>query len=463
MKILLISDNSDFILKFIDLFENKEELRVLKNQSNILEHAPKSNYDIIFCELKFIKTLPFEDSDFSVASTSLGYDPSSTKFVLITDKKSIKEAMFYIRGGSLSYVTAPLTEDEIIFACQNKIPQKIKQPYAKGWLPEDASMLRTANLQMKTLYEQLRLVAMKSTTVLISGETGTGKGVAAKLLHSLSDRRNKPFISVHCGALPETLLESELFGHEKGSFTGATRQKKGKFELAQGGTIFLDEIGTVSLDIQIKLLQVLQERKIVRIGGESAMDLNIRVIAATNEDLMELCDAGRFRRDLYYRLNVFPLYVPPLRERKEDLPIICSSLIQKFNTQQGKNIIGIDPLLSEALQNYEWPGNIRELENLFERAFILENSDTLTAQSFPAEILAHSGKASISLEHSSGTLAQVRQEVVARIEKEYIQSNLAVNKGSIKTTAAAAGITTRQLHKLMTKYKIDKNSFKNKN
>ena len=193
------------------------------------------------------------------------------------------------------------------------------------------------------------------------------------------------------------------------------------------------------------------------------MDLNIRVIAATNENLVELCETGRFRRDLYYRLNVFPLHVPPLRERTEDLPLICSSLIQKFNTQQAKTILGIDPTLSKALQNYEWPGNIRELENLFERAFILENSNNLTSQSFPAEILSHAGKTSLSVEHTDGTLAQVRKDVISRIEKEYIESNLAVNNGSIKITAAAAGITTRQLHKLMTKYQIDKSLFKNKN
>lgn len=460
MKILLISDNSQIILKFIDLFENKEELRVLKNKQNIVSHSPKSNYDVIFCELKFLKELPFEGSDFSASSTSIGYNPSKTRFILITGKDEIKEAMVYVRGGSLSYITSPVTDDEILFNCQSRSFQQIKQPHSNNWIPEDATMLRTNNPVMKNLYEQVRLVSMKPTTVLITGETGTGKGVIARLLHHLSDRRDKPFVSIHCGAIPETLLESELFGHEKGSFTGAGRQKKGKFELASGGTIFLDEIGTISADIQIKLLQVLQEKKITRVGGESPIELDIRVIAATNEDLLELCDKGIFRRDLYYRLNVFPLHVPALRERIEDLPLITASLIHKFNIQQNKNINGVDPVLAEALKNYEWPGNIRELENLFERAFILEGSTTVRPSSFPAEILSQPGKPGQIFKFTKGTLAQVRSEVISRVEEEYLRSNLTINKGSIKTTAAAAGITTRQLHKLMTKYDIDKNEFK---
>lgn len=460
MKILLISDNSQIILKFIDLFENKEELRVLKNKQNIVSHSPKSNYDVIFCELKFLKELPFEGSDFSASSTSIGYNPSKTRFILITGKDEIKEAMVYVRGGSLSYITSPVTDDEILFNCQSRSFQQIKQPHSNNWIPEDATMLRTNNPVMKNLYEQVRLVSMKPTTVLITGETGTGKGVIARLLHHLSDRRDKPFVSIHCGAIPETLLESELFGHEKGSFTGAGRQKKGKFELASGGTIFLDEIGTISADIQIKLLQVLQEKKITRVGGESPIELDIRVIAATNEDLLELCDKGIFRRDLYYRLNVFPLHVPALRERIEDLSLISASLIHKFNIQQNKNINGVDPVLAEALKNYEWPGNIRELENLFERAFILEGSTTVRPSSFPAEILSQPGKPGQIFKFTKGTLAQVRSEVISRVEEEYLRSNLTINKGSIKTTAAAAGITTRQLHKLMTKYDIDKNEFK---
>ena len=462
MKILLITNNNENILKFIDLFEGKEELSVLKSREGIIKHKPKDTYDLIYCDLHFIKDLPFKSNDFSAVSTSIGFDPAQTKMILLTKKEDIKEAMIYVRAGSLSYMSYPLTDTEILFSCQNKT-MPVAQIESSQWLPEDAAMLRTSNPLMKNLYDQIKLVSLKSTTVLITGETGSGKGILAKLIHHLSNRRAKPFISIHCGAIPETLLESELFGHEKGSFTGAAKQKKGKFEMAQGGTIFLDEIGTVTLEMQIKLLQVLQDRDLSRIGGERSIPLDIRVIAATNEDLMELCNKGQFRRDLYYRLNVFPVHLPPLRERTEDLPLICASLINKFNTQHNKNVHGVEALLAEALQNYDWPGNIRELENLIERAFILEESDLLTTQSFPAEILANVSNPEKIIENINGTLSQVRQEVISKIEEEYLRSNLASCNGSIKTTAVIAGVTTRQLHKLMTKYKIDKSDYKNRN
>ena len=459
MKILIITDNPDISVIFEKLFE-KQEIDILFSKKEIKNHSPEHTYDVIFCDLKFFKDLPFKNSDVAISSTMLGYDPSKTRVVILSPKSQIKEALLYIKSGSLNYITYPVTKEEIKYFCHSNYPMKKIQFSVSDWLPDDASMLRTANPYMRNLYEQAKLVSMKSTTVLITGETGTGKGTLAKLLHSLSDRRDKPFISIHCGALPETLLESELFGHEKGAFTGALKQKKGKFELAEGGTVFLDEIGTVSPDMQIKLLEVLQEREIVRIGGEKPIKLDIRIIAATNEDLVELCDQGTFRKDLYYRLNVFPLHVPPLKERTEDLPVIRASLIQKFNLLHNKNILGVDPVVAEALSNYSWPGNIRELENLFERAFILEASDILSTASFPAEILAHVSNAEMIINKPSGTLAEVRNSVIARIEEEYIRSNLAVNNGSIQKTALTAGITTRQLHKLMTRYKIDKKDYK---
>lgn len=459
MNILLISNSKDIEHIFSKSFLEKEELKVLKTAISIKRHSPAIPYDLIYCDLSFYRNLPFEGDNYCSLDTSFGYDPQKTKIILLTSKDKIQEAMAFVRSASLNYLTYPLNESELLYSSQAaKVPPR--SLVTPVWIPEDSAMLRSSNSLMQSLYEQLKLVSIKSTTVLITGETGTGKGVAAQLIHNLSNRRDKPFISVHCGALPESLLESELFGHEKGAFTGANKLKKGKFELAQGGTIFLDEIGTVSLDVQVKLLQVLQEKKLTRVGGESSLHLDIRVVAATNEDLLELCSKGSFRRDLYYRLNVFPIHVPPLRERGEDLPLISSSLIYKFNQIHGKSIIGVDPFLAEALQNYSWPGNIRELENLFERAFILEQTDILSATSFPAEILAHASLPGNSFAECSGTLAQVRQEVVARIEEEYIRSVLSVNNGSIKITAATAGITTRQLNKLMNKYKINKNEYK---
>ena len=460
MKTLLINRNPESQHLFNKVLKGFSELTVLKNEAAILNHRPDFDYDHIFCDFSFYDSLPFNKDDHSVRSASVGFNPLTTKFILTLHKKDIAKAINFIKGGTFNYITYPLTNEEIIHLIEKRNLQISSSPQVSGWLPEDVSMMRTNSPAMKILYDQTTMVALKNTTVLITGETGVGKGVLARMLHNLSPRRNKPFISIHCGAIPESLLESELFGHEQGAFTGATRRKKGKFELADQGTIFLDEIGTVSPEIQIKLLQVLQERKVERIGSETSKPINIRVIAATNEDLKDLCNQGKFRLDLFYRLNVFPLNVIPLRQRTEDIPLLISSLIHRLNTVHQKQIQGVSPLIMDALCNYQWPGNIRELENLLERAFILEQSQTLTATSFPAELLSYVSSSERITDYTGVTLKEVRQQVINKIEDEYIRSNLAIQNGSINKTAEVAGITTRQLHKLMTKYGIDKKDFK---
>jgi transcriptional regulator with GAF, ATPase, and Fis domain len=296
--------------------------------------------------------------------------------------------------------------------------------------------------------------------VLLTGETGTGKTVLAKLIHRHSNRRDCQFISVHCGAIPDTLLESELFGHEKGAFTGAVRKKLGKFEIAKGGTILLDEIGTITPAAQIKLLNVLQDGVFQRIGGEEIISANVRVIAATNANLKEMSDEGAFRKDLYYRLNVFPIDIPPLRERREDIHFFVAGFLEKLNRFQSKAIHDLHPQVMAALQRYSWPGNIRELENLVERAYILEKSAVLTPESFPGELF-ESGPPSADIQVNAALpLAEVRRLGIAEIERRYLKELLSRNRGRINQSAAEAAITTRQLHKLMKKYGIRKEEFK---
>jgi len=254
------------------------------------------------------------------------------------------------------------------------------------WQEDSLEIVRTRSPLMKRLFDKVRSVAPTKSTVLLNGETGTGKGVLARLIHQHSNRKDGPFISVHCGAIPDTLLESELFGHERGAFTGAVRRKLGKFEIAQGGTIFLDEIGTITPSAQIKLLEILQDGTFHRVGGEERIEANMRVIAATNADLRKMCEAGQFRKDLYYRLNVFPLEIPPLKERMEDIGYIVEVILKKLNKFDLKEIHDIHPHVIDAFGNYPWPGNIRELENLMERAYILEESPILMPDSFPDEL-----------------------------------------------------------------------------
>ena len=327
------------------------------------------------------------------------------------------------------------------------------------WKDESRDIVRTLSPTMQKVFDQIRSVAPTLTTVLLTGETGTGKGVMAKLIHRHSSRSDNQFISVHCGAIPDTLIESELFGHEKGAFTGAIMKKLGKFEIAQGGTLFLDEIGTVTQSVQIKLLQVLQEKIFSRVGGETAIKADVRIIAASNSDLQAAIKEGSFREDLYYRLNVFPVEVPPLRERIEDIPVLVQEFLVKCNLNNNKNIFSVHPGVIEALRRYSWPGNIRELENLIERAHIVEQSRELTPESFPAELFSGGSTAQVHL-NTSLPLAEVRREAVESVERQYLKQLLAEYKGKIEVSALAAGMGVRQLHKLLTKYKIEKSKYK---
>jgi len=373
-----------------------------------------------------------------------------------------------VKAGASNYLTYPINLDEVTYLTESIYASLIVQSeldYLRDqfWQSDSLEIVQTKNLLVKKVFDKIRSVAPTKSTVLISGETGTGKGVLAQLIHKHSNRKDSPFINVHCGAIPDTLLESELFGHEKGAFTGAVRRKLGKFEIAKGGTIFLDEIATVTPSAQIKLLQILQEGTFNRLGGEETIEANVRVIAATNSSLRIMCDEGHFRTDLYYRLNVFPIDIPPLRERREDIPFFVEVILKKLNKFHTKNIHNIHPQVMEAFNQYLWPGNIRELENLMERAYILETSPILTHESFPSEIFSSKDSTSLIFVDTLFTLAETRRRSIEHFEKQYLKEILTQHKGRINESASTAGISTRQLNKLMTRYGIKKEEFKPKN
>ena len=320
--------------------------------------------------------------------------------------------------------------------------------------------VHTRSPRMLQTFEKVKSVAPTKTTVLLLGDTGVGKGMVAKLIHQHSSRKDEAFVHVHCGALPDTLVESELFGYEKGAFTGAAKRKLGRFDSAQKGTIFLDEINTISGAMQIKLLQVLQERVFQRVGGESPIEADVRVIAASNSDLQQLCDDGLFRKDLYYRLSVFPLEIPSLQQRSEDIPDWVNYLIDWFNKLYSKEIQDADPVVVKALQEYSWPGNIRELENVIERAYILETTHILRPESFPQELFTDKDyTADVELDISL-PLAEGRRKSLDQLEQQYLKEVMTKHKGRINRAAETAGITTRQLHKLLSKYGIRKEEYK---
>ena len=385
--------------------------------------------------------------------------------IIITPREMIREAVYAVKAGAADYVTYPLNSDEINLILDNiaaTFRKEVELDHLRGQeLPSDIlNLVHTQSEIMKRAFEKVRSVAPTRSTVLLTGETGAGKGVLARLTHRQSNRKDEQFISVHCGAIPDTLIESELFGHEKGAFTGAMRRKLGKFEIARGGTIFLDEIGTITQQTQIKLLQVLQDGTFTRVGGEATIEADTRIIAATNADLKNMVDGGQFRKDLYYRLNVFPIEVPPLRDRIKDIPGFIDIFLRRLNGTYLKNLRGVRPEVLSALEKYTWPGNIRELENLIERAYILETSAWLTTESFPNELFEAEGGVVALSTNSTVTLAEVRQKGIETVERAYLKDVLTKHKGRINAGAATAGITTRQFSKLLKKYNIRKEEFK---
>ena len=429
------------------------------------EFLRKRRYEFTFIDLDLLGGLGAARGDSGAALRGVRQAFPSIDIIVMTPPERAGEAVDAVKAGAANYVTYPLNADEIRYVTESlhegiRAQSELDYLRDRFWQSDSLDVVQTRNPVMRAVFDQIRLVAPTKSTVLLAGETGTGKGVLAKLIHRHSNRRGVQFIGIHCGAIPDTLLESELFGHEKGAFTGAVRRKLGKFELAHGGTIFLDEIGTITPAAQIKLLQVLQDRTFQRVGGEALIETDVRIIAASNRDLGQMVEKGLFRNDLYYRLNVFPIEIPPLRERREDIPQLAEIFLRQMNRFNHRGIHYVHPQVMEAFQHYSWPGNIRELENLVERACILETSSILTPASFPAELFS-GGPFVAPLSAGAGlTLAEARGRVVAEAEKSYLRDVLARNGGRINRTAEAAGVTVRQISKLMRKYGIRKEDFR---
>ncbi|MFO7957017.1 MAG: nif-specific transcriptional activator NifA [Candidatus Brocadiia bacterium] len=306
--------------------------------------------------------------------------------------------------------------------------------------------------EMQAVYDLISKVTQTETTVLIRGESGTGKELVAHAIHYNSPRASRPFVRVHCAALPETIIESELFGHEKGAFTGAVQQRKGRFELADGGTIFLDEVGDLSASTQIKLLRVLQEREFERVGGTKTVRVDVRVIAATNRDLEELIEEGEFRRDLYYRLNVFPIHVPPLRERRTDIPLLVDHFVEKYGDRAGKTVHRVSGPALDMLMSYDWPGNVRELENCIERAVLMTPDDTIRVSHLPPTVQADEA----GVEGPPETLPAM----LDRLERRLILEALKASNGNMAQAARDLGITERVMGLRVEKYDLEPGKYR---
>ncbi len=371
--------------------------------------------------------------------------------IILTGHGTIENAVQAMRDGAYDYLTKPVNLDRLSLLVKRALSNRELAIRHRALQEELEKKNQFANIigkseSMKRLFEVIQQVAPTRASVLITGESGSGKEIIADAIHYNSPRKDKPLIKVHCAALTETLLESELFGHEKGAFTGAVARKRGRFELAHLGTIFLDEIGEISQNVQIKLLRVLEEKSFERVGGEEKLDVDVRIIAATNRDLKEEIRQGRFREDLYYRLNVVHLHIPPLRERREDIPLLISAFLREFARENGKNIEGIEPKASTALYNYSWPGNVRELRNCIESAVVMAKGGILTLDDLPPYIHTDSEDNYIKL--ATGIS-------LAEGEKKIIQSTLNQLQGNKTRTAEVLGIGRKTLHRKIQEYGLE--------
>ncbi len=370
--------------------------------------------------------------------------------IVLTGHGTVENAVEAMRSGAYDFLTKPLNLDRLSLLVKRALQSRELVLHNRELEREMEGRKSFEHIIGKSpamikVFEVVKRVAPTKASVLITGESGVGKELIANALHNLSPRKDSPFVKVHCAALAETLLESELFGHEKGSFTGAVSRKRGRFELAHSGTIFLDEIGEIDQSVQIKILRVLQEKKFERVGGEETLEVDVRVVTATNRDLEREIAEGRFREDLFYRLNVVRIHVPPLRERKDDLPLMISAFIKEFAEENGKRIEGIEPKARSALYAYDWPGNVRQLRNCIESAVVLSSGPNITLEDIPPSIRPGDEIPAVSIPVGS-TLSDAEREVILR--------TLSSCNGNKSRTAEILGIGRKTLHRKLDEYGI---------
>ncbi len=375
-------------------------------------------------------------------------------FVIVTAYGTVENAVKAMRLGAFDYISKPVDLDELDLMVERIIEHKnlkSENQLLKGQLQEKykISSIVSHSQKMEEVINVAARVAESKATVLITGENGTGKEVLAKAIHYMSSRKDSPFVAVNVPALTETLLESELFGHEKGAFTGADKMKKGRFEIAHGGTIFLDEVGDIPQSIQVKLLRVLQEHQFERVGGTERIDVDVRIIAATNKDLEQKIKDGTFREDLYYRLNVVSIKIPPLRERKEDILPMIESFIEKYCTENKKEMLEISKEAADVLMKYNYPGNVRELENIIERAVVLTRGKVITLNDLPMNIKGFKEERTLAA-FGEGNLT----EQVEALEKQLIFDALQQSGGNQTKAGKLLGLTERNLRYKLKKYNI---------
>lgn len=446
--ILVVDDEKSMRDSMRILLKDDYRVSLAKTGREAIDIVKKQPIDLVLLDIR----LP-EIDGIEVLKIIKGID-ASIEVIMVTAVITVRKAVEAVRHGAYDYLTKPFDIDAL--------QDQVKNVLDKRRLQQENASLRQLieneyqfekivgkSKEIREIFKTIDDVAAGTATVLITGESGTGKELVARAIHNRSPRREKFFVAVNCAAIPENLLESELFGHEAGSFTGATGRQIGKFEIASGGTLFLDEIGSLPLPMQAKILRAIQGKEIERVGSAHPIKVDVRIIAATNSDLRSAIKRRAFREDLFYRLNVIPIHVPPLRERKEDIPLLANHFLDKYNRDFGKNIKGIKKEVLALFMNYGWPGNIRELENLIERLVVLNKEEQIGTERIPPEIKGENTE-------DEGSEETNLQKAVQKFEAGFIRRALDISGGKKSKAAAMLGIHRNTLIQLERKLKLNR-------
>lgn len=454
-KLIFIVDDEESILKMLSHWVKNQwgyNVKTFTNGTDAL-NAVSENPDLVLLDIM----LP--DINGNEVLGKIKQRVPNLPVIMLSAQGSVEVALESVRLGAFDYFPKPVDKNRLEPAIRNAIKnfdlerevEKLKENLQREYSFEN---IISADRKMQEAFRMISKVLDNDITVLITGESGTGKELVARAIHYNGKRKTAPFVVVNCASIPRELLESELFGHEKGAFTGAHQRKIGKFELAKGGSIFLDEIGEMEMSLQAKILRVIQLKEFERVGGNEVLKTDVRIISATNRDLKSAVDNKQFREDLYYRLSSFPIQIPPLRERKADIVVLINHFVKSFNEKLGKNIKGVTKPALKYLYDYDWPGNIRELENLLERCIILTDGETIDVDILPQAITHQAGSASIS---GNGVLFGDDSPVIPfeKLKEEAIRHSLKVTGGNIVEAARKLRIGRATLYRLMEKYKIE--------
>ncbi|HEY7166869.1 MAG TPA: PEP-CTERM-box response regulator transcription factor [Candidatus Binatia bacterium] len=448
-RILLVDDEDNLLKQMRWALDADYDILTASNENDAIKAFQTEHPPVVTVDLSLNPENPADLGGLRLVERFLSEEPS-TRVIVITGNDDETNALHAVRLGAFDYYSKPIRLEEIRIMIQralhtHQFHQRLHQSYPA---PAEGFYGIIGNSRgMQEIFRFIERVALSDISVLISGESGTGKELVAHAIHQQSPRKGNPFIAVNCGAIPENLLESELFGHEKGAFTGAYAQKRGKFELANTGTLFLDEIGELVPSLQVKLLRFLQDRKIERVGGNQSLDLEVRIIAATNRDLKKDMENHVFREDLYYRLKVVPLEIPPLRKRRDDIIPLAQYFLKKFCQEHHKPLMTLSADAEESLLAQSWPGNVRELENLISRAVVLSTRPVLQPSDFGFGVETPPSAVNLKIAKKA-------------IELEFLKKALAKHKGIVSRAARELGISRVNLYELIDKYKVDVQEYK---